>query len=175
GVEADAEQASNFSPVCLPQDFVGIDSRARELVGGHAPHLGDVRAVFRVPEIAAAGELVAFLPVLAAALAVALSRDRAVAGSAAADAPGRQHDVDGAEHVVDAARVVLEAARVQEEAALRSSPELGGSTNGALADTGDFRGARGSERADVLPNGVEADGEALDEVVIEPVVLDHQV
>ena len=50
--------------------------------------------MLRRADVASAGELIATLAVFAAALAVALAGDRAVAATRLADATGRQHQVD---------------------------------------------------------------------------------
>ena len=71
------------------------------------------------------GKLIALLAVLAAALAVGLADDGAVAALRLADAAGREHEVDRAERVLHAVRVVLDAARVKEEAGLRRAPPFG--------------------------------------------------
>src|SRR5262249_32679331 len=110
----------------------------------------------------------------APALAVALSGDGGIAAALAPDAPGSQHDVDCAEDVLDAMRVMLDAARMQEEARFRRSPNFGCLPDRALGDAGDFRRARGSPLVDVRGDGIETNGVVVDEVMIEPVVLDHQ-
>ena len=79
-----------------------------------------------VGDVAPARELVALLPVLAAALAVGLADDGAVAALGLADAAGGEHEVDRAERVLHAVGVVLDAAGVEEEAGLRRPPPLGG-------------------------------------------------
>ncbi len=122
GVEADAEQAADFAAVDLAEDLVGVHAAVRQFRRIDAPHLGDVGAVLRVLDVAAAGQLIALLAVFASALAVALAGDGGVAAALAADAAGRQHHVDGAETVLDAVRVMLDAAGVQEEAASAPCP-----------------------------------------------------
>ena len=78
----------------LAEHLVAIDAGVRQLLLGDAPDVGDVPAMLGVLDVAAAGELVALLAVLAAALAVALAGDRRVAAARPADPPRRQHDVD---------------------------------------------------------------------------------
>ena len=65
----------------------------------------------RIVDAAIAGQLVGFLPVLAPALPVSLSRQRAVAAERPPDLPERKREVDEREHVVDAMRLLLGAAR----------------------------------------------------------------
>ena len=71
----------------LAEQLVAIDPGVRQLRLGDAPDVGDVPAVLGVLDVAAAGELVALLAVLAAALAVALAGDRRVAAARPADPP----------------------------------------------------------------------------------------
>src|SRR5262249_31143738 len=141
----------------------------------NAPDLGDVSAMLWVRDVARAGQLVALLSVFAPALAVALSGDGGVAAVLATYAPRSQHDVDCAEHVLHAVRMMLDAARVQQERSLGRAPQLRGLANGALADTCDFGGLARRPLPHMLGHGVEADRPVVDEVVIEPVVLNHQM
>ena len=55
------------------------------------PHTPDIAAVFGIRECRTNRQLIALLPVLAAALAVGLSDDGAVATVRPFDAAGRQH------------------------------------------------------------------------------------
>ena len=132
-------------------------------------------AVLRVVDVAAAGQLVALLAVLAAALAVGLAGDGGVAAALAADSARRQHHVDGAKAVLDAVAVVLDAAGVQEEARRRRAPQLRRPPDGALGDPRHLGGAARRPVADLLRHLVETDGVLADEIVVEPVVFDHQV
>ena len=77
------------------------------LSGVDAPHPGDVLAGGRVVDHPVAGQLVGLLAVLAAALAVALAGEAAVAGVRRARQPERQGQVDPAEHGVGALAVLL--------------------------------------------------------------------
>ena len=56
---------------------------------------------------AIAGQLIGLLPVLAAALPVPLSRQRAEAAERSADLPEREREIDEGEHVVHACRLLL--------------------------------------------------------------------
>ena len=161
-VEADAQQSLDLAAVDLADDLVGIDARLGERGRIHPPHAGDVGAVLGIGEVAPAGELVAFLAVLASALAVGLSRDRRVAAVRAADAPGGQHDVDGAHHVLDAVAVVLEPPRMAEKARLRRAPPLGGLLDRFHRDAGDLRRSPWRPFAHVRRDGVEPDRVVLD-------------
>ena len=72
--------------------------------------------------------------------------------------------------------VVLDAAGVHQEAGLARCPTTrppGGSSRSAMPVTSAVR--RGVQSLDVLGDLLETDGVRGDEVVIEPVVLDHQV
>ena len=72
-------------------------------------------------------------------------------------------------------RVMLDAAGVQQEARRRRAPQLRRLADRALGDARDLGRAPRRPLLDVLGDLLEADGVFLDEGVIEPVVLDHQV
>ena len=116
GVEADTKQAAHFAAIDLAENLVGIDARPGQLVRLDAPDLGDVGAMFRLGDVASAGELIALLTVLASALTVALAGDRRIAAAGPADAPRSENHVDRPEDVLDAVAVMLDAARVQQKA-----------------------------------------------------------
>ena len=81
--------------------------------GVDAPHAGHVRAGRRVVDHPVAGQLVGLLAVLAAALAVALAGEAAVAGVRLPAHAQRERDVDPAEHGGGALGVLLGPARGQ--------------------------------------------------------------
>jgi hypothetical protein len=74
----------------------------RDLLGRDAPDLGDVAPGFRIANQALSWKLVAFLPVLASSLAVALARDHHAAGPFATEVSRGQAQVDKGEHVLHA-------------------------------------------------------------------------
>src|SRR5207302_4625522 len=110
-------------------------------------HLG---AVLRVADVAGAGELVALLAVLPAALAVALPGDGRIAAIGPADASGGEDDVDGAQAVLHAVRVVLDAAGVQQEARPGRAPQLRRLADRLLGDAGHLGRAPRRPLLDVL-------------------------
>ena len=171
-IEADGEQALDLARVDLPHHLVAIDAGLRQLVRLHAPYAGHVFAMCRIGDVAPAGKLLRLLTVLPPPLPVALTDDSSVRAARFSDAAGREDDVDGGEAILDAVRMVLDAARVHEEARFRGAPKFRRRANALLRDTRDFRRAARRPLLDVL---VEADGVLLDELVIEPVVLDHEV
>jgi hypothetical protein len=85
-----------------------------------------VAAVLGVGDVAVAGELVALVAVLAAALPVALTGDGGHPAAGLAELAGGEAEVDGGEHVVDAFGLLLDAAGVQHHAGRRGAPHLGG-------------------------------------------------
>ena len=87
-----------------------------------APHPGDVRAGRRVVDLPVAGQLVGLLPVLAAALAVALAGEAAVPGAGAAGQAEGEGQVDERGDRVDALGVLLGAARGEDDRAGRAVP-----------------------------------------------------
>ena len=90
----------------------------RDLLRRDAPDARHVLARRGIGDRALAGELVALLAVLAAALAVALAGDHDAARALAADVAGGQAQVDHGEAVLDALRLVLDAAGVQRHRAV---------------------------------------------------------
>src|SRR5688572_7003955 len=74
-VEADGEQPSDFSAIDLAEELVGIHAGARQVLFVDPPYAGDVAAVLRVADVAPPGQLIALLPMLAAALSVGLADD----------------------------------------------------------------------------------------------------
>ena len=117
--------SSARGPSSVPSDIQQLVRRpalAGQRLRRHAPHPGDVLAGRRVVDHPVAGQLVGLLPVLAAALAVALPGQAAVAGVRRAALPERQRDVDPREHRVRALRVLLGAARGQHHHLAPRSP-----------------------------------------------------
>ena len=99
-------------------------------------------AVLGVGDVAVAGELVALVAVLAAALAVALAGDRATRRSPGLPnlpvaRPRLMHD----EHVLDALGLVLDPAGVQQHPGRRGAPQLGGLLDAGRGHAGDRRRA----------------------------------
>ena len=91
----------------------------------HAPHSGDVLARRRVVDHPVARQLVGLLPVLAAALPVALPGQAAVAGVRRPALPERERHVDPREHGVGALGVLLGAARGQHHHLVRARRAAG--------------------------------------------------
>ena len=121
-VEADRESALDLARVDLAEQLVGVDAGPGQVLFVDAPDAGDVAAMLRVADVAPAGQLIAFLPVLAPALSVGLADDGAVAALRFADSARREDQIDRAERVLDAVRVVLDAARVKQKAGLAPCP-----------------------------------------------------
>jgi hypothetical protein len=86
-IEAEREQAANFAPVDLAEQFVGIHARPRQFRFGNVPDFRDELPVVRVRNVARAGQLVALLTVFASALTVALTCNRGVAAVGPPDSP----------------------------------------------------------------------------------------
>src|SRR5262249_57772212 len=96
-----------------------------ELFWADTPDLRHVTAMLRISDIARAGQLIAFLAVLASALSVALARDGRIAAAQPPNASRCQHDVDRPQHVLHPMTVVLDAAGVHQEDRLGLAPPLG--------------------------------------------------
>src|SRR4030095_469926 len=89
------------------------------------PDPGDIGPVLGVGDVAAARQHVGLLAVLAAALAVALAGEGAVAGPRPAELAGSQGHVDAREHVLDALEVLLQPPPVGRPAAPGPAPQVG--------------------------------------------------
>src|SRR5438552_17682981 len=93
-------------------DLFGCVARLGNFSGRDSPDLRYVPARFRVVDGALARKLVAFLPVLAAALSVALTGDHHAAGAFAAYVARGQSEIDQCQAVFHDFRVMLNATRV---------------------------------------------------------------
>src|SRR5262249_58962817 len=82
--------------------------------------------MLRVLDVPLSGQLVGLLALLAAALAVALTRDHGIAAAFAADPPRGDDEVDRRHAVIHPLGVMLDAPRVEQKAGLRRAPYLGG-------------------------------------------------
>ena len=80
---------------------------ARQVLFSNAPHRRDVAPSLGIVDSAVSGQLIGFLPVLAAPLAVALPGHATVAAGWPPDLSERQREVDVGERVVHALRLLL--------------------------------------------------------------------
>ena len=104
-----------------------------------------------------------------------MAGQRAVGAIRFADSAGGEHDVDRAEHVLYAVAVMLHAAGMQQVAGRRFAPPLSRLTDRSFGDARDLCRPRRRPRADMFGDLLKTDGMLFDELVIEPVMLDHQV
>ena len=132
--------------------------------------------MLRVRDVARARQLIAFLSLLARALAVALAGDHGVAAAFTADSPAGDYQVDGGNAVVHAFAVVLDAARMQQEAGRRRPPHLGGActiiSGGTPAILAEYSGVYFFTAS---ATSFEIGGVLRDEVAVDPTALDHDV
>src|SRR5262249_40397785 len=119
--------------------------------------------------------LIAFLSVFPSSLAIGLSDDGAVAALGLADSPGCQNEIDATERVLHTVGVMLDAARVKQETALRRSPELRRAPDRLFGNPGGFRRQCRSPLPAVVCNLVKPHSPFFDELVVDPVVLDHEL
>src|SRR4051794_11069073 len=96
----------------------------RNTLFGHSPYTGDVLAVFGIFDTAIAGKLIAFLSLLATALAIALACDHGAAASFAADASSSESERHGRDAVLDAFRVMFNPPSMKYKARRRRPPHL---------------------------------------------------
>ena len=121
------------------------------------------------------GQLIAFLPVFAAALSICLADDRPVPALGLADASCGKHEIDRAERVLHAVGMVLDAARVEEEARVRRPPPFGRLQQRSRGHACDLGGPLQRPLTAVLGDLIEANGVRLDEVAVDPAAIDHHV
>ena len=113
------ENSALISPRWIASMISGADRPGPGRLSGSTPHTPAMYLRCSGSVIDAhAGQLIALLPVLAAALAVALAGDHHAAGALAAEVAGREEEVEHREAVLDALRVVLDAARVDAHGAI---------------------------------------------------------
>ena len=111
----DHEHAGAVPGAQRVQQFGGRDAGPGDALRVHAPRPGHVFPVCGVGDLAVAGQLVALLPVLAPALAVALSRDGAESSGGGTRQPQKQCQVDCCRGGVGAVDVLFHAASGQDE------------------------------------------------------------
>jgi hypothetical protein len=140
GIETDAQQPAYFATVNAAKHLVAIDSCLGHFVDWHSPDAGYVSAMFRVADVAGAGKLIAFLPVLASALSVGLAGDGGIAATFATDAARGQHHIDCAQTILHPVAVMFDSARMQEEAGFGFSPPIGSLTDRTFRDAGNLGG-----------------------------------
>jgi hypothetical protein len=131
--------------------------------------------VFRVGDVAVAGELVAFVAVLPPALPIALAGDRGDPAAGFAELAGGQPEVDRGQHVVDAFGVLLDAPGVQQHPGGHRAPPLGRLLDARGGDAGDLGGPSRGHVGYRRGRPVEVDGVGVDEPTVEPVVADELV
>ena len=104
-------------------------ARLRQFVGRDAPDVGHMLPRLGVQQGALAGQLIAFLPVFAASLAVALPGDHGAAAAFPPQVSGGQRQVDQRGTILHALRLVLQTARVQGDGTLGFGEQMRGLFN----------------------------------------------
>jgi hypothetical protein len=156
-------------------DLLCREPFARDLRDVAPPNRGDVLPVLRIGDVAVARQLVTLVPVLAPALAVALTSDGRDPASRLAVLAGRQTEVDARPHVLDTFGVVLEAAGVQQHPGLRCRPKLRRLLDAGGRHARHVLGPFWRVIAHRLSRRLEAGRVVADEVVIQPVALDDHI
>src|SRR5262249_42741524 len=159
----------------LTEYLVGVNTWRRQRLGRHTPHGGHMRTMFGIREVSSTGQLIALLAVLTTTLAIGLSRDSRIPAAFASDTSRCQHDIDGAETVLDAVTVMLDAARVHEKTGFCSTPPFGRLSNRFFGNTGYFRGVCRCPLLHARCELFEAGCVIANELMIKPVVLNHQM
>ena len=157
----DASTSRVRTPPSVPSASSSSKARLpghRQVVGVDAPDGGDVRAGGRVRQRAVAGQLVGLLPVLAAALPVALAGDGAPAAARPAGQPERERQVDPRLGGVGAAAVLLGAARGEDDRLLRAGEGEDGAPLVGDRHAGEPLDPVGPVGGDAGPDVVEAGG-----------------
>ena len=122
------------------EEFDGGEAGARDQGFGHAPDLCHVGAGGGIGDLPVAGELVRLLAVFAAALAVALAGERAVAAARGARQAQQEGEIDGGRGGVGAVDVLFDAAAGEDVAAALAGAvgqPPGGFTDQPGGDAGD--------------------------------------
>ena len=174
-IETDRNQSLDLAGVDLAEHLVGVYAGPRQFRFVDPPDAADVTPVLRVRDVAPARKLIALLAVLAPALAVGLADDGAVAAVGTADTPGRKHQIDRAKRVLHAVRVVLDAAGMEQKTRARLRPHFGRLFDRAAGHAGDLGRLFDRPFAAVRRHRVEARRVRGDELLIDPVVLDHDL
>ncbi len=151
------------------------------IVGIDAPHAGHVLAGGGVGDHPVAGQLVGLLAVLAAALAVALARDGAVAAALGAHEAERQGQVDDGGDGVGAVDVLLGAAAREQErspaTAVRAGvgQRAGDAAQLGLGDAGRRGDPLGPPLGDAAAYGIDAVDARGEVVVVGERLGEHDV
>ena len=169
-------------------DAVGLSQRLQQLYGGQAragnerfrdaPHGGHVGAGGGIGDLAVAGELVRFLAVFAAALAVALAGERAVAAACGAGEAQQQGEVDGGGGGVRAVDVLFHAAAREDVAAAPAGAvgqPAGGVADQPGRDAGEGLYALGPVGGHAADQGVVAGRAGSDVAGVGEALVDHHV
>src|SRR5678816_116646 len=146
----------DFTTVDLSEQFVGVDARPRKVGFVDPPDSSNVPAMFGIADVAPARKLIAFLPMFAAALAVGLTDDRAVAALRFADPAAGEHEIDRAQRILNAVGVMLDAARMEEKAGVRGAPPLSSLPDRSLGDAAHLRGSRRRPLRTVTSHDIES-------------------
>jgi hypothetical protein len=88
-------------------ELAGREACRRKLIRRDAPDRRDCRAVRRIIDLAIAGQLISFLPVLAPALAIALAGQARVAAIALSRLAQRQDQIDVGVNIIDAVTLLF--------------------------------------------------------------------
>src|SRR5262249_48927912 len=118
------EQSLDFAPVDGFHDLDRRKSFLRHFFHGYAPDVRNVAARLRIVDGTLPGQLIAFLPVLASALAVTLAGNHGAACPFASDVAGGQAQVDHGGAVLSSFGLVFDAAGVEGDGTLGLSKPM---------------------------------------------------
>ena len=173
GIETDVDQCLDLARVDQVHDLLRRDARPGNLVRPNTPHLGDMLARRRIVDRSLAGQLVALLAVLAAALPVALAGDHRGAAAFPPDVSGGQRDVDHGQTVLHALGMMFQSARVHRDGLVRLGKPVGGFLDGLRRHARHLRGLLRIIRLHAFGNGVPPRSVPIDELfVLQPVAHD---
>src|ERR1051326_1296870 len=100
----------------------GVDQRdhretlMRQAGFRHAPDLSDIGPMVGIFDISRPGQLVAFLALFSATLAVSLPGNHGITAAFAADPPGRDYQIDSRHTIQYTFGMVFDPARMEQEA-----------------------------------------------------------
>ena len=150
-------------------------ARLGKFFGRDAPDAGNMLASRGIGERSLAGKLVALLPMLTAALAVALAGDHGGPGALASDISGGQSNVDHRQAILHAFGLVLQSASVHHDGPLRFADPVRGLLDGLRRHACHFSHSCADPTLGGLGHGLKAGGVLVDEFAILQAVTQDDV
>jgi hypothetical protein len=140
------------------------------------PHtFRDVFARYRIGEHPLSRKLIAFLPVFAATLPIALASDHGAATTLTSHMPRCEDHIDNGQTVLHAFRLMLDSARVHRDGAFGFGKPVRGLLNVFRRHTGHFRYFAGIPCCDGFFHRIEASGVLRNKLLVLKAVPQNDV